>query len=298
MVEKKDCPDFLLAGAMKSGSTTLYNILDQNPDISMVSEKDNEFFGRNDSLTHTSYAINYTNKWANFKIEEESSWKKYLKLFPEDSRLKGGASVSYMNSIKAIKQVKKYLKNPKAIFILRDPVERAYSHYWHQLRQSRTLYSFKTSLERDRNIFDFSVYPDKIRAWEDSLGEKNIHILLLEELVDRPQETMDNLFNFLNVSSCKINLPKKYAGSFPKFPRVYRLFNALLYVLGKKFTSTNLDENDYWTLPEKAFRKIILTDNKPDLDNKLRKKLETIFYHENKEILEWKPEAKKYWSIF
>jgi len=291
-------PDFLLAGAMKAGSTTLDAILDQHPEISMAAEKDTGFLDREDTITHLEYALTQTDEWAELNLNDEEQWQDYLAMFPDDDTIKGEATASYMYSRKSPQVATEHLDDPNAVFILRDPVERAYSQYWHQVRHARTPYSFERSIKRDRNILDFSIYPPHLQRWENALGRDNIYILLLEELIDEPQQSMDSVFGFLGVDSIDIDLPAKNTGSYPRLPTIYRTFNLVLSILGKDTTTPALQDDEYWSLPEKAFRKVMLNYRKPSMNSDLRKRLQTIFRNENEGVTNYVGNVEQYWPTF
>jgi hypothetical protein len=114
-------PDFLIVGAAKSGTTSLYDWLGQHPEIGLAAYKETDYFsGLSERVTQLD---------------------RYLLLFPRGQHsVLGEASVSYMPFHEvAIPRITKEAGSPKIIICLRQPVERAFSHYQYyvQLRLER-----------------------------------------------------------------------------------------------------------------------------------------------------------------
>jgi len=106
---------------MKGGTTSLWGYLDQHPEIYMAPVKEPHFFTRAEPLATRALIHSYT--------DEQS----YLDLFSDarDEKLRGEASASYFADPETPALIKQVSPDAKILVILRDPVERAYSHYWH-----------------------------------------------------------------------------------------------------------------------------------------------------------------------
>ena len=114
MVKKK--PNFFLAGAGKSGTSSLHELLNHHPDISMSTVKEPHY---------------WTNP--NFENFTEKDNTAYSSLFNDDYNKKylGESSTGYMLFPNFIERIKTHYEDaPKLIFILRNPITRCYSHYW------------------------------------------------------------------------------------------------------------------------------------------------------------------------
>lgn len=112
--------NFFIAGAPKSGTTSLYEYLCQHKEIEMCSIKEPDFF----SCTALKKEQTY---YGNDPIQ---NLEKYNKLFSnKKDLLRGEASVSYLFYDDVAKKIKKYNEKAKIIIILRNPVDRAFSHY-------------------------------------------------------------------------------------------------------------------------------------------------------------------------
>ena len=134
---KENWPDFILIGAAKSGTTSLYQYFKQTSGIFMSEEKMPGFFN--------SVALHMAIK----------NKEKYLKLFSKakKSDLVGEATHRYISDPKSAELIKNTLPNVKIIVSLRDPVDRAYSQYFNRLRRGDHPIPFgeyfKKSIEAD-----------------------------------------------------------------------------------------------------------------------------------------------------
>ena len=145
-------PNFLIIGAMKSGTTALYYYLEQHPDIYMSPVKEPNFFSshkqENAADTVTEFGI-------------------YRQLFSGGSGKKaiGEASHSYLYEPGAAAEIRRYIPEAKLIAILRNPIERAYSHFLHMVRSgTEPLDDFARALQED------VVGIHKERAFQDYIG--------------------------------------------------------------------------------------------------------------------------------
>jgi hypothetical protein len=114
-------PNFLIVGAAKSGTTSLYNYLKQHPDIYMPKHKEPLF------MTSEIYA-NLSEKDPRRHLNDEAkvyTYEDYLRLFADakNEQMLGEASATYLYYYDvAIPKIKRYLGDPKIVIMLRDPV--------------------------------------------------------------------------------------------------------------------------------------------------------------------------------
>jgi hypothetical protein len=121
-------PDFLILGAQKAGTTALYAYLRWHPDITGPAFKEVSYFDRH-------YA------------QGERWYRAHLPLRPQ--RIVGEASPSYLFHPLAPERVAELLPGARLIALLRNPVERAFSHYQHEVALGREPLSFEEAIERE-----------------------------------------------------------------------------------------------------------------------------------------------------
>ena len=128
-------PNFLIIGAAKSATTSLYEYLNQHPDIFMSRNKEPRFFALVDHPNR--------DRWLGRDLDDDPVWKgsivnidDYRALFDEvDGQVAiGEASPLYLAwSSHAAPAIQRHIPDAKLIACLRDPAERAFSHYCHNL---------------------------------------------------------------------------------------------------------------------------------------------------------------------
>lgn len=148
-------PNYLCIGVQKSGTTSLINYLNQNPDIFMK-KNESHFFDK--------------------PISKEGM-KAYKKSFITKKPLVGEKTPSYCYLRYAIDQIYKFNKNMKLIIILREPISRAYSHFNMDKQKGKNSKIIKS----DDDIVKFfrNQENDKLtnKTWYRAIGENMAHLI-------------------------------------------------------------------------------------------------------------------------
>jgi hypothetical protein len=128
----------------------------------------------------------------------------YLRLFEGAGNVKyaGESSVSY-TAVPVISRCHEriYAFNPDArlIYIMRDPIERTISHYWHNVAGGWEDRDMLTAVKRLKEYISRSNYALQLRPYFDTFGRDRVYLFTLEDLVARPCETLRRLFAWLGV---------------------------------------------------------------------------------------------------
>ncbi|MEP7128324.1 MAG: sulfotransferase domain-containing protein [Chitinophagales bacterium] len=194
-------PNFLLVGAGKSATRSLYNYMIQHPDVFMPKVKEPQFFV-------AAEVQDRIQKWI-------GDYDQYVKLFEGSNGKKaiGEASVMYLFFYKAaIENIKKYLgTDVKILMILRNPVERAYSAYnFVHVNNPEEKYSFEDALALEEERYanhstlfmqykSMGLYADAVKAYLDNFS--NVHIMWYDEFRSNPQEVLKGVFKFLEINT-------------------------------------------------------------------------------------------------
>ena len=140
-------PNFLIVGAAKAGTTSLFYYLKQHPEIFMPEEKELKFF----EYLIIKNKLHYTGPGDNKSLKRVvKTWDEYKNYFKKAKNFKavGEASVSYLYYTETIKNIKKYLgENINIIIILRNPIERLISNYKYMVMRGREKEDLKKALE-------------------------------------------------------------------------------------------------------------------------------------------------------
>lgn len=215
-------PDFIIIGAQKAGTTTLYDNLAKHPAIQSCDIKEVHFFDTNWSKGENWYR-------GHFPTQREKS----AALARGESWTTGEGSPYYMFHPLVPERVKSVTPNSKLIVILRNPIDRAYSHYQHEVRKGREPLSFKDALadeekrllgEESRIIngsaassFTYQhysyksrgYYVDQLQRWFDRFPREQFLILESSELNGDFEGTFARLHQFLGVESIDLPQPKR-----------------------------------------------------------------------------------------
>ena len=194
-------PDFLIVGAQKAGTTALYSYLRRHPAITGPAWKEVSFFDRH-------YARGAAWYRGNFPLRR-------------DGRVVGEASPSYLFHPLGPERVAALLPDVRAIALLRNPADRAYSHYQHEVALGREPLTFEEALEREDERLDGEVermladpgyfshawwnytyrarglYAEQLERWFAALPRERVLVLESSELADRSRETYARVLEFL-----------------------------------------------------------------------------------------------------
>ncbi|MBS4013219.1 MAG: sulfotransferase domain-containing protein [Bacteroidetes bacterium] len=182
-------PTFLVIGAMKAGTTSLYHYLDSHPEICMSAEKEPNYFLGGE--------------------EYKKGIARYSSLFKKnDAVAYGEASTNYSKRHRyegVPARIYKDIPKVKLIYIVRDPIERAISHYIHNVAQGREKKSFAEAVVPDSIYLKTSMYFYQIEEYLKYFELNKIMFVESEELLACTEDVLYRIFNFLGVS-CNVNI--------------------------------------------------------------------------------------------
>lgn len=209
-------PDFLIVGAAKSGTTSLYNYLRQHPQVFLPENKEPWFFSFPE-LTRKDDEI------FSRDLNIVTDFNDYLDLFKDalNSQVLGEASTCYLylyrETIENIKMYHPAWEKLKIVVIIRNPIERAYSHYLTDVAGGALSLSFEELLEKWKrkqltkcyNYIDYGFYYEQIKAYKNNF--ENVKIYLYEELEKDSLSLVKDILSFLGVGdSFKLDASVKY----------------------------------------------------------------------------------------
>lgn len=193
---------FLIVGAQKAGTTSLYDYITLHPDVVPSYEKEIQYFTKH---------YNKSKRWYQAHFKKAGVGK-----------ITGEASPYYMFHPLAASRIKKFDPNMKIIVLLRRPEERAYSHYKHQVRRGTESLSFadaisaekerllneeKYILTKGENSSDFQRYSyrkrgeylEQIQRLEEMFPKENIIIMSSDEFFENPLSCVQKVWGFLGL---------------------------------------------------------------------------------------------------
>lgn len=224
-------PNFLIAGAAKCGTTSLYHYLKQHPDVFMSNPKEPKFLSGRST---------WPGRGPGDDLVERSvikSLRAYNALF-EKAVGKAAIGEASVDTIfypdYSIPAIQRYLGDPKIIMILRDPVARAYSAYNHLVRDGRETLSFRKALdaEEGRKQSGYRLmwlyreggrYAAHVRAFQENFHQ--VLVLLHDDLARDPLSVMREIYLFVGIDPDFVP-DMKHLHNIAGVPRI-ALFDAL-----------------------------------------------------------------------
>jgi hypothetical protein len=223
-------PDFIVIGAAKSGTTSLYQYLSAHPEICMSSVKETNFF----CWYGCSKAFDIWGQELPREMNVVTSRKEYAALFSGcGDRLRGEVSPSYLFSKSAPDNIKECNRETKILVVLRNPVDRAYSGYQMNRRLGRTKLSIDKAFTPVEPWVRQGFYYAQLIRYFDRFPVKNIKILFFEDLVRDLNGFMCDVFDFLSVDTHDVTEQGKYnVGGIPRVDYLSALLRNCGVVLG------------------------------------------------------------------
>jgi len=178
-------------GAQRSGTTFLYSLLSQHPDINFSKYKEVHFF----SVDHEyKKGINYF-----LDMFKEKENKKYI----------ADCTPEYLPKFYSISRIKKeFGDNVKFIVVLRDPIKRAFSQYNMRISKGRKTESFYELIEKQSKeeikyttLIGRGLYYDQLNNLYKYYSNENIFIITFEQLTNNTDKTMKQVLEFLDINT-------------------------------------------------------------------------------------------------
>jgi hypothetical protein len=185
-------PRFIIGGAMKSGTTTLHQMLATLPNV-FIPRHEIYFFSIDDIEQHPEFFHDRHGRWQvrDWEAQQDEYGPWYASFFagaPAGAVI-GEDSTSYLHSRLAPPRIAKMLPGVRMIFLLRDPAARTYSHYWHLVRSGRATDTFERTLRHSPGtLFQRSDYLDSLRRFHEVMPAEQIQVILFEDLLARRDE--------------------------------------------------------------------------------------------------------------
>lgn len=219
-------PSFLIIGAQKAGSSSLFNYLGQHPDITLPSKKELHFF--------------------DIQYDKGTEW--YESLFPEsinyENQITGEASPYYLFHPLAPEYVRCHYPGIKLIILLRDPVDRAYSHFqMERKRNTEPEPSFTLAIEMENNrisgeeqkilnreilsgakfqrwsYMKRGLYGQQLQRWLRFFPREQFLIIRSEDFFSSTLLWMQQIHTFLGVRDIPpVNLSPVNSNKYPELP--------------------------------------------------------------------------------
>jgi hypothetical protein len=188
-------PNTFIAGAQKSGTTTLRSLLMTHADVFFPARpKEIHYFDLDDNFQRGL-------PWLEEKLQ---AWA--------GEKVVGQSSPLYLYDPRVPDRIQEAIESPRFIVILRHPAARAYGHYWHEVKWGREGLSFERALLEEesrirksweyRRVYSYvdrGRYAEQLERYVEAFGRENLLVLLTEELATKPGRVRERCARFLGI---------------------------------------------------------------------------------------------------
>lgn len=224
--------NFMLIGATKSGTSSIYEYLKQHPSVFLPTTKEPKYFQwENESHRYS------TQLDSNIFKNSVTTFDEYQKLFLGSDSFKavGEASVSYLYNRNTAERIHKRYSNTKLIAVLRRPDQRAFSHFVHTKWLGHEPLSFSEAIKSEEqrinnnwgpswHYIQQGFYSEQIQRYYNYFGREQVKIVLYDDLIKDPIKLMAELFEHIEVDNFLPDMGKKHnVKSFAKFPMIEKM---------------------------------------------------------------------------
>jgi len=268
-------PTFLVVGAPKAGTTALAQYLSAHPDVFVAPEKEVHFF--------------------DVGFDRGVDWYRGRFAGATTEHAVGEASPTYMYRDVTLERIRSVVPDPKLIAVIRDPVERAYSHYWweHTLTESRTFeeaaraeMAGEVGGRRGRYL-DAGRYLGRLQRMHEIFSPRSLLVVVSEELRADPAGVFREVCRFIGVEEYEpVNLGAVVNPSYRvRWPWLRRaMFRSRAW---RRLPLGWADSLDRFNRVEAAY---------PPMDGRLRAELRAWFEEENRALARWLDRDLSVWD--
>jgi hypothetical protein len=249
-------PTFLGVGAAKSGTTALYNFLMQHPGVFMSPIKEPNYFSKDIEPAKFRRDYQLHEKQKRLDIGEYvkgpmdvPQWGAYVRepkhyrgLFRDSApdQARGEISNSYLYSSVAAAEILAAAPDVRVFMILRNPVDRAFSHYLANIRDGRAILPFREEVANDLDephrqwgrahlYVDLGMYYEQVLRFWETFPESQRRIYLYDDLKRDPGGLVRDLFEFIGVApDARVDVGRRHnPARVPRSPRLVYAVSAL-----------------------------------------------------------------------
>ena len=180
----KKRPNFFLIGAPKAGTTSLYAHLERHPDIFLTTPKEPAYFCEN---------MNWT---------KGIEWYESLFQNVDNEKIIGEGSTYYSSRPafdNVAEKIASYSADARFLYVIRDPVERAISHYWYRVQRHMESRPMREAFATHTQYVQTSNYAYQLEPYIDLFGLGRIKVITYESLFADPVSMIEEIFTWLGV---------------------------------------------------------------------------------------------------
>ena len=274
-------PNFLIIGAPKAGTTSLWELLGKHPEVFVCQPKEPGFFN-NDEV--------YSKGW---------SW--YTSLFEDagDAKAIGEATTIYSRTISCPQtpgRIAKHLPDVLLIYVTRHPLEQIESHFLQRLHSNLPMpRSFPDAVREHIPLIEGASYWRCVSDYRKYFSDEQLHVLFFEDFKVAPHLFLTGLFRKLGVDDT-VQLPD---ASHPRNPSANHSMDSDFLVMLRRIPGFRLVSKLF---PERLKWKVgnrlrVPLPGRPEWDHETRKWVLDRVVPEAKAILEYADKPPDFWQL-
>ncbi|WP_226663870.1 sulfotransferase domain-containing protein [Microbulbifer aggregans] len=252
-------PSFLIVGAMKCATTTLYDQLRLQNGVFMPDLKEPNFFS-DDAQYYKGfdwYEDLFCNSSANEIIGEASTHYTKLPTYPD-----------------TISRIKDYLGKPKIIYVMRNPIDRMVSQYVHEWSCGNINVPIDDAIDLHPELINYSLFHYQLKPYLDALGHERVLPVFFERLKREPQVELERIAKFIGLDQrveWKSDLPAKNISS--ERIRNFPLYGLLVKNKAMEVLRRSLVPKKFRSMVKKKFQ----MKARPELSKDSESKIKNLF---------------------
>ena len=278
-------PEFICVGAQRCGTTTLWEKLNQHESLFLPKNKEIHFFDNREG--HWDLGLDW--------------YQNHFENAPKDA-VCGEATPSYLYVPEACDRIHKVVPDVRILIILRNPVDRAWSQYWYNVRHGREPLNFKKAITEESNrlqmtsetlsrirtaYIDRGRYINQILRYEKTFSREQMHVIFLSDLLEKPQEVMQGVWRHIGVDNPSFLLTncnqRRNRGVYPRSRFLGNFLNSA-------WEWSNAQDSKFrFSISRIAsvLRRCNLAEGTPKMQLAMRQCLEEIYQPYDAELSQW-----------
>jgi len=268
-------PNFFIVGTPKAGTTSLYYYLEEHPEIYMSPIKETNYFSFSEIGEQELY---YPSD--DYVTTPEAYEAQFTGVTTEKAI--GEASVSYLFYPSTADKIKEFNPDSRIIIVLRNPVDRGFSHYLMDKRLGYVSLSFDDIIHKKwkkksdwlyyQQYITIGLYYEQVKRFQDRFGSEKVRVFFYEDIISNINDVVKEIYSFLEVDPSYLADTNQRHNVFlaPKTPFVEKLYTlkAVRKVVKKIFGA----------VIQNWIKKVFFTkEKKPQLSPALKKELIDVF---------------------
>lgn len=191
-------PNLFILGGQKCGTTSVFKALTSHFDVYIPRAKEAHIFNTETTLS-------------NIPIRYQRFFKDW-----NGEHLVGDATPNYLSSERAAVGIETLCPDAKLVVILRNPIDRAYSAYWHACREGAIRTSFEDALDKEKyrassgdpwsQILYDGCYFTHLSRYKSFFNKDRVTVIVFEELITEPSLILNRLADDLGIQNTKLSM--------------------------------------------------------------------------------------------